>query len=197
MSSYNKVVKGKLSFKGSKNNVSLKTKQPAGSNGNNRSISISSSTISSSTGSSASTSSNCTQLLNKEDEPLQIITGTGRMTTSGVTVHGHGTLFIEELGVGDAIMIIHPTTLTEETKIVRMVLSNISIGISSAFSTDLISQTAFKYIKVPKEEDEEVLAKAEREEGVQRKRKADEVEEHAFGKLSVCLNVNVCMCVVS
>ncbi len=37
-----------------------------------------------------------------------------------------------------------PFRLQEETKIVRMVLSNVSIGISSAFSSDLISTTPFK-----------------------------------------------------
>ena len=77
---------------------------------------------------------------------------------------------MDELSVGDALIITHPITLLEETKIVRMVLSNISIvtfvlsllygcifnngvyiGISSAFSTDLITTTAFKYIKAPKE----------------------------------------------
>lgn len=44
-----------------------------------------------------------------------------------------------------------------------MVLSSISIGISSAFSTDLISTTPFKYIKAPKEElDEDTEARVRR-----------------------------------
>ena len=38
-------------------------------------------------------------------------------------------------------------SLQEETKIVRMVLSNVSIGISSGFSSDLISTTPFRLIK--------------------------------------------------
>lgn len=99
----------------------------------------------------------------------------------GVTVHGHGTKFMEEVGVGDAVIVTHPSTLVEETKIVRMVLSNISMGISSAFSSDLVSQTAFRYVNAPKEQDSETLAAAERSEVQQRKRKADEVEEGAFG----------------
>jgi hypothetical protein len=100
------------------------------------------------------------------------------MTSSGTTIQGHATNFIEELSPGDAIIVFHPTTLHEETKIVRMVLSPISIGISSAFSTDLISTTPFKsvdpcpfssltlvvrYIKAPKEElDEEDELKIQR-----------------------------------
>jgi hypothetical protein len=62
----------------------------------------------------------------------------------GITVSGHGTKFMEELSPGDAILVFHPSTLLEETKIVRMVLSATSMGISSAFSTDLISTTSFR-----------------------------------------------------
>ena len=58
---------------------------------------------------------------------------------------------MSELSVGDAIIITHPTTMSDETKIVRMVLSNVSIGISSPFSTDLISSASFRYIKAPKD----------------------------------------------
>jgi hypothetical protein len=45
----------------------------------------------------------------------------------------------------------HPTTMADETKIVRMVLSNVSIGISSPFSSDLITSSTFRYIKSPKD----------------------------------------------
>jgi hypothetical protein len=75
-----------------------------------------------------------------------LLNGTGRITSSGTTIQGHSTKFLEELSPGDAIIIFHPTTLHEETKIVRMVLSSISIGISSAFSSDLISTTPFKFV---------------------------------------------------
>lgn len=34
----------------------------------------------------------------------------------------------------------------DETKIVKMVLSNVSISVSSNFSTDLISTTSFRYV---------------------------------------------------
>lgn len=38
------------------------------------------------------------------DEPAEIVelNGTGRLTSSGITVQGHGTKFMEELSVGDA-----------------------------------------------------------------------------------------------
>lgn len=58
---------------------------------------------------------------------------------------------MSELAVGDAVIITHPSTLLEETKIVRMVLSDMSMSLSSAFSTDLITTTPFTYIKAPKD----------------------------------------------
>ena len=70
--------------------------------------------------------------------------------SSGTTIYGHQTKFADELSVGDAIIITHPTSLVEETKIVKMVLSNVSISISSGFSTDLVSTTQFRFVKAPK-----------------------------------------------
>lgn len=56
--------------------------------------------------------------------------------------------------------------LREETRIVKMVLSNMSISISSAFSSDLISTTNFRYIKAPRLE---VSAETKAEDGKKRK----------------------------
>ena len=49
------------------------------------------------------------------------------------------------------VVITHPTTLGEEMKIVRIVVSNTSMSISSAFSSDLISTTPFRFIRAPKD----------------------------------------------
>ena len=96
------------------------------------------------------------------NEEIIIHDGTGRICSSSTTIQGNNTKFQSELAVGDAIIITHPTTFQKETKIVRMVLSDVNIGISSAFSTDLISMTSFKYIKAPKDEiDEEIKLKNE------------------------------------
>ena len=70
--------------------------------------------------------------------------GMGRLSSSGSTIQGHYTEFMNQLSPGDAIIITHPTSLQEETKIVRMILSNTSMGMSSNFSSDLISTTPFK-----------------------------------------------------
>lgn len=56
--------------------------------------------------------------------------------------------------------------LREETRIVKMVLSNMSISISSPFSSDLITTTNFRFIKAPRLE---VSAETKAEEGKRRK----------------------------
>ena len=86
----------------------------------------------------------------EEEEQIRILSGTGRITSSGTTIFGHETRFSNELVVGDAIVVSHPQSLVDETKIVRMVLSNVSISVSSAFSCDLVSTVGFRYVKAPK-----------------------------------------------
>lgn len=86
-----------------------------------------------------------------EEEELKVNVGSGRVSSSGLTIHGYdGTKFMEELCVGDALIVRHPTTLVDETRIVKMVLSNVSASISSPFSTDLVSTCAFRYISAPR-----------------------------------------------
>ena len=85
----------------------------------------------------------------------------------GTTIYGHDTDFMAELVIGDAVMISHPTTLDDETRIVRMVLSNSSISISSPFSSDLITTTPFRYVKAPKIELTEEEMQVERKQKTQ------------------------------
>ena len=98
----------------------------------------------------------------EELHDVTVQAGIGRFTSSGTTIHGFDTVFMDQLSVGDAIIISHPTSLCEETKVVRMVLSNVSISVSSPFSTDLISTTAFSFVKAPKTTKEEVAAQDQR-----------------------------------
>lgn len=46
----------------------------------------------------------------QEEEEMRPVSGTGRITSSGTTVHGHEAKFMDELHPGDAILITHPTT---------------------------------------------------------------------------------------
>jgi len=98
--------------------------------------------------------------------------GTGKITTSGTVVMGHGTLFQKELQVGDAVVVM------QEMRVVKMRLSDVSIGISSAFSKDLISPTSFQYINKPKNEIEE-----ERKRQKEQQKLEQEKGRTAFGDL--------------
>ena len=73
-----------------------------------------------------------------------LTTGKGRVTTSGTVVTGHDTNFEQEFSAGDAMMI------GTELRVVTMRLSNISCGISSAFSQNHSTPTTFAIIKKPK-----------------------------------------------
>jgi hypothetical protein len=44
-------------------------------------------------------------------------------------------------------------SLQEETRVIKMVISDRGMSISSAFSSDLISTTTFRYIHPPEEEE--------------------------------------------
>ena len=94
------------------------------------------------------------------DDEFKVSTGTGRLSSSGTAVMGHETKFMDELAVGDALVITHPSTLVDETRIVKMVLSNVSISISSPFSTDLVTTCTFRYISAPKVEESDDAKRA-------------------------------------
>ena len=80
-----------------------------------------------------------------------VVKGKGRLITSGTTVHGKDTVFMSELEAGDALEVLHPNTLEVERRLVTMVISDMSMAITSAFSSDLISSTPFSFIKKPPE----------------------------------------------
>lgn len=104
----------------------------------------------------------------------QISQGQGTITTSSTVVTGHGTSFKTQLHVGDALLA--RTSRGEEMRVIKMVLSPISISISSAFSADLKTPTPFKYINKPRDvarESHATAAKARMEQ--------EEVEQRAMG----------------
>lgn len=84
--------------------------------------------------------------------------GTGRILTSGTTVHGKDSKFMSEIKQGDTIIVRHPTTYQKEERKVIVVLSDRSLSINQAFSTDLISYTEFEFKKKDEfQEEEETL----------------------------------------
>ena len=103
-----------------------------------------------------------------------VTTGNGLISTSGTVVTGNGTSFKSDLRIGDAI--IAETQRGEEMRIVKMVLSQISISISSAFSSDLKIPTQYKFIVKPRDIKKEKADKA-RKAMVEK----EEVEARAMG----------------
>ncbi|KAG7391703.1 hypothetical protein PHYPSEUDO_003778 [Phytophthora pseudosyringae] len=161
-SAYGKTVGGKLQLKGG---LSLR---PAKTHKHKKK----------SKGKSSSSSSQKRERDEPALQPFELVKvrGSGRLLSSGTTLMGQvGSKFLLELHAGDAIVIRHPTSLVEETRIVRMVLSDVSASVSSAFSSDLVSSTPFYYIKAPPEDEKQ----QEEEQQQQKKRKMD--EKTAFG----------------
>jgi hypothetical protein len=176
---YSKAVKGKLSFKGAKVGIKKNPKRKFDDdNADDHDVKESGQQ------NTAAENKGATNIEDASADEIKIVSGTGRLTSSGTTILGHGTSFMNELSHGDAIIVTHPSTYADETKIVRMVLSNISISVSSAFSTDLISTAPFRFIKAPKDPSSSSSAEGE---GMNKKRMMtgkgqQDSEEAAFGE---------------
>lgn len=73
--------------------------------------------------------------------------GIGRILTSGKSVHGKDTRFMQELKVGDELIIRNPSTLVQEVRKISAVLSDKSAGIDDPFTVDLVSYSQYEYRK--------------------------------------------------
>ena len=80
--------------------------------------------------------------------------------TSGATVHGTGTRLLSEVSVGDALQIAQPLSGKLEVRVVKMVLSDASVGINAPFSSDLVSGTPFYVLKLPRVAEDPAVAAA-------------------------------------
>eukprot|EP00516_Mucochytrium_quahogii_P004663 CAMPEP_0203761820 /NCGR_PEP_ID=MMETSP0098-20131031/14834_1 /ASSEMBLY_ACC=CAM_ASM_000208 /TAXON_ID=96639 /ORGANISM=" , Strain NY0313808BC1" /LENGTH=229 /DNA_ID=CAMNT_0050655973 /DNA_START=87 /DNA_END=776 /DNA_ORIENTATION=- len=90
----------------------------------------------------------------KTSKPPALIDGEGAIITSNVAVTGQETKFLDELQAGDVLLVHHPTSGEQEARVVTMVLSNMSVSLSSPFSSDLMVPCAFQYLKKPKDKNE-------------------------------------------
>ena len=85
------------------------------------------------------------------EQPITI--GTGKLITSGKTVHGFETNFPEQLSLGDFIILMElegDRLVEKERRKVNMVLSARSCGIEEAFSEDLIDKSEYYVQRKPK-----------------------------------------------
>lgn len=78
-----------------------------------------------------------------EREEAEEIEGEGRIVSSGCTIQGFETKFMDQCETGDVLMIKHPQTLQIEKKIICKILTNRSMTVMDGFSTDLVSTTTF------------------------------------------------------
>ncbi|GFE54765.1 hypothetical protein BaOVIS_021690 [Babesia ovis] len=74
---------------------------------------------------------------------LKEVEGTGRIVSSGNTIQGFGTKFVDEVVVGDSIIVKHPLSNANEERTVESILSNRTICVDDAFSNDLITTTVY------------------------------------------------------
>jgi hypothetical protein len=105
----------------------------------------------------------------------KLVKGSGMITSSGSVVTGIGTKFESELGVGDA-MIVELSEGQQEMRVVKMRLSNLSCGISSAFSQSVVTPTPYQIIRKPSNSEEE-----QRKRRQESQRMKAELEQSSFG----------------
>jgi hypothetical protein len=72
-----------------------------------------------------------------------ITEGTGRVLSSGRTLHGERTQFLKELKVGDKIIVTLPDTLQKFDGVVMMILGDKSAQLSKPLSQDVITHSPF------------------------------------------------------
>merc|ERR1719326_1031281 len=72
----------------------------------------------------------------EDDGPAPVMDGAGRIVCSKVTIQGFETKFKEECAVGDTIVVQHPTSLVEESRIVVGILSQRTLTLNEPFSTE-------------------------------------------------------------
>ena len=111
-------------------------------------------------------------------QEAQRLEGKGVLITSGATVHGTNTQFLSAVNLGDALEVLHPVSRKQEIRVVKMVLSDQSLGINLPFSSDLTSGTPFFVLKLARAADDpkQLLAMAEKQ--------RDDAEKSAFGALA-------------
>jgi hypothetical protein len=112
---------------------------------------------------------------NKKAEPATPIMkkGTGKISSSGTVVTGHGTKFTKEVNSGDALMCM--VNGREELRVITMRLSNQSLNLSSAFSESLKHPVSFQYIRKPRD-----IVKEQQDSLKQEKESKQDLQQHAF-----------------
>ena len=110
-----------------------------------------------------------------KETKLTRFNGKGKIIVSGATVKGESTKFSNEVKAGDALGVLHPATEVEEIKIVRFVLNDSHLSISSAFSSSITDSIPYFCIR------QDSKYQSEQEKATLRKQKRRKVIETATG----------------
>uniref|UniRef100_A0A0G4GGZ1 Uncharacterized protein n=1 Tax=Chromera velia CCMP2878 TaxID=1169474 RepID=A0A0G4GGZ1_9ALVE len=119
-------------------------------------------------GGPTSSSSSSKRNREREESPVRkkevpMVEGTGRIVITNDTIHGFETKFKGEVEIGDEVHVFHPKTLVVEKRIVTAVLSDRSLTVNEAFSSDIASTTNFHIKKESEALKERALKKVKKE----------------------------------
>ena len=110
------------------------------------------------------------------------VAGTGKITSSGVVLAGHGTAFSSELSVGDTLLVTvvdrYRNTETNESRRINMVLGATSVNVEAPFTCDLTAPTSFMYVR--RAPDIDAIRAARAEERKKAKRAVEEAQEVTY-----------------
>ena len=112
----------------------------------------------------------------EDDVELEKKIGSGKIIVSGTTVTGINTKFKHEIKVGDIIGITNQLSKDDEVKIVRFILSDTNLSISSEFSNNFVECIPYFYINQRK------IKQTKEEEAMERESKRLKTIESATGK---------------
>ncbi|CAB9509588.1 Eukaryotic family of unknown function (DUF1754) [Seminavis robusta] len=162
------MARGKLVFKGDDAKKKKKKKaKHSSSKGDETSVSVSTVAAAASVASAPTTTAAVPQM----------VTGSGKITTSGTVVTGHGTKFGKEIAAGDALIVMENGQ--QQMRVVTMRLSDISLNLSSAFGTSFKTPTSYKVIRKPR--DDAKLKRLQAEQDSLSKKEQEELASGTFG----------------
>lgn len=108
----------------------------------------------------------------------------GRIVANGTTVQGMETRFKEQLDPGDVIIVLHPQSLSVEERIVTNILSQRSLIVHSAFSSDFMTTSEFAVRK----ESEKLKAAAAQKTNAERVKKEEQTAEDSVDNKTITVD---------
>lgn len=127
--------------------------------------------------------------LSQSSPQIVPVVGRGKVTISGTVVTGYDTKFNTDLQVGDAILV------NNEMRVITMRLSDISLNLSSPFSSNIMTSKPMSYSYICKPRD--VTKESELEQRRVAIDKAADIERHQNAFASVITTTNTSSAAIS